>query len=112
MELSQNVLTINRRNLLVSELNKIKGVVCPKPKGAFYCIAKLLFTPSFHQLGSGQVTGLGCNLNLDKNKNPRINNRFKFLGDYKSTMKSLPIEILCWTKCSMFVFSFSLSPLN
>ncbi len=31
----------NRRNLLVSELNKIKGVVCPKPKGAFYCMAKL-----------------------------------------------------------------------
>ena len=31
----------NRRNLLVSELNKIKGVICPKPKGAFYCIAQL-----------------------------------------------------------------------
>ncbi len=31
----------NRRNVLVRELNKIKGVICPKPKGAFYCIAKL-----------------------------------------------------------------------
>ena len=31
----------NRRNLLVAELNKIKGVICPKPKGAFYCIAQL-----------------------------------------------------------------------
>jgi len=31
----------NRRNLLVSELNKIKGIICPKPKGAFYCIAQL-----------------------------------------------------------------------
>ncbi|MBS1646729.1 MAG: pyridoxal phosphate-dependent aminotransferase [Bacteroidetes bacterium] len=30
-----------RRNLLVSELNKIKGVYCPMPGGAFYCIAKL-----------------------------------------------------------------------
>ncbi len=31
----------NRRNLLVSELNKIQGIICPKPKGAFYCIAQL-----------------------------------------------------------------------
>ena len=31
----------NRRNTLVNELNKIDGVVCPKPEGAFYCIAKL-----------------------------------------------------------------------
>ena len=30
-----------RRNLLVSELNKIEGVNCPNPKGAFYCIAEL-----------------------------------------------------------------------
>ena len=30
-----------RRNLLVSELNKIDGVYCPKPSGAFYCIAEL-----------------------------------------------------------------------
>ena len=30
-----------RRNLLVAELNKINGVICPMPKGAFYCIAKL-----------------------------------------------------------------------
>ncbi|MFA5573519.1 MAG: pyridoxal phosphate-dependent aminotransferase [Brumimicrobium sp.] len=29
-----------RRDLLVNGLNKIKGVVCPKPKGAFYCIAE------------------------------------------------------------------------
>ena len=28
-----------RRNLLVSELNKIEGVYCPNPSGAFYCIA-------------------------------------------------------------------------
>lgn len=32
---------VNRRDLLISGLNKIKGVVCPKPKGAFYCIAQL-----------------------------------------------------------------------
>src|SRR6201998_3414332 len=30
-----------RRNFLVSELNKIPGVHCPMPGGAFYCIAKL-----------------------------------------------------------------------
>ena len=32
---------VERRNILVDGLNKIDGVVCPKPKGAFYCIAKL-----------------------------------------------------------------------
>ena len=32
---------IERRNVLVSELNKIDGVVVANPKGAFYCIAKL-----------------------------------------------------------------------
>ncbi len=32
---------IERRNILVQELNKIDGVVVANPKGAFYCIAKL-----------------------------------------------------------------------
>ena len=32
---------VNRRDILISGLNNIKGVVCPKPKGAFYCIAQL-----------------------------------------------------------------------
>lgn len=32
---------IERRNLLIDGLNKIYGVICPKPKGAFYCIAQL-----------------------------------------------------------------------
>ena len=32
---------VSRRDLLVDGLNKIKGVICPKPKGAFYAIAKL-----------------------------------------------------------------------
>lgn len=31
----------SRRNLLVDLLNEIPGVVCPKPKGAFYCVAEL-----------------------------------------------------------------------
>lgn len=31
----------SRRNLLVELLNSIPGVVCPKPKGAFYCVAEL-----------------------------------------------------------------------
>lgn len=30
-----------RRNLLVELLNAIPGVYCPKPKGAFYCVAQL-----------------------------------------------------------------------
>jgi aspartate aminotransferase len=30
-----------RRNLLVNLLNGIPGVICPKPKGAFYCVAEL-----------------------------------------------------------------------
>ena len=32
---------VSRRDLLVEGLNKIKGVICPKPKGAFYAIAQL-----------------------------------------------------------------------
>lgn len=30
-----------RRNLLVELLNEIPGVICPTPKGAFYCVAEL-----------------------------------------------------------------------
>lgn len=30
-----------RRDILVNGLNKIKGVRCPKPRGAFYCVAEL-----------------------------------------------------------------------
>lgn len=30
-----------RRDLLVDGLNTIPGVICPKPKGAFYCVAEL-----------------------------------------------------------------------
>lgn len=32
---------VSRRDLLVSELNKIPGVICPNPKGAFYCMVEL-----------------------------------------------------------------------
>jgi aspartate aminotransferase len=32
---------VERRNILIDGLNTIPGVVCPKPKGAFYCIAEL-----------------------------------------------------------------------
>ncbi len=32
---------IERRNYMVAALNKMKGVVCPMPKGAFYSIVKL-----------------------------------------------------------------------
>lgn len=30
-----------RRNFVVETLNKMEGVFCPEPKGAFYCIAQL-----------------------------------------------------------------------
>jgi len=32
---------VERRNLMVSLLNEIPGVICPKPKGAFYLICQL-----------------------------------------------------------------------
>lgn len=32
---------VERRNLVVEALNKMQGVYCPKPSGAFYCIASL-----------------------------------------------------------------------
>jgi aspartate aminotransferase len=32
---------VDRRNITVDGLNAIDGVFCPKPKGAFYCIAQL-----------------------------------------------------------------------
>ncbi|QLE00499.1 pyridoxal phosphate-dependent aminotransferase [Galbibacter sp. BG1] len=32
---------VERRDLLITELNKIEGVTVAKPQGAFYCIAKL-----------------------------------------------------------------------
>lgn len=31
---------VDRRNVLVEGLNSIPGVCCPKPSGAFYCVAK------------------------------------------------------------------------
>jgi aspartate aminotransferase len=31
----------SRRNFVIEALNKIDGVFCPKPSGAFYCIARL-----------------------------------------------------------------------
>lgn len=32
---------VERRDIMVDGLNAIEGVFCPKPKGAFYCIAEL-----------------------------------------------------------------------
>jgi aspartate aminotransferase len=32
---------VSRRDILVDGLNSIPGVFCPKPKGAFYCVAEL-----------------------------------------------------------------------
>lgn len=31
---------VQRRNIMVDGLNSIPGVFCPKPRGAFYCVAK------------------------------------------------------------------------
>jgi aspartate aminotransferase len=32
---------VSRRDFVIEALNKIPGVFCPKPSGAFYCIARL-----------------------------------------------------------------------
>jgi aspartate aminotransferase len=32
---------VERRNFVVDALNKMEGVFCPKPSGAFYCMARL-----------------------------------------------------------------------
>jgi aspartate aminotransferase len=32
---------VARRNFVIEKLNKMEGVFCPKPSGAFYCIARL-----------------------------------------------------------------------
>ena len=32
---------ISRRDLIVERLNKLEGVICPKPKGAFYAVVQL-----------------------------------------------------------------------
>ena len=32
---------VSRRDVLIEGLNRIEGVICPKPKGAFYAIAQL-----------------------------------------------------------------------
>lgn len=37
-----------RRNLLVDGLNSIPGVFCPKPKGAFYCVAEFPVNDTDH----------------------------------------------------------------
>ncbi|MGK0280366.1 MAG: aspartate aminotransferase, partial [Litorivivens sp.] len=31
---------VSRRDIMVDGLNKIPGVICPKPSGAFYCMAQ------------------------------------------------------------------------
>ena len=32
---------VSRRDYVIEALNKMNGVFCPKPSGAFYCIARL-----------------------------------------------------------------------
>jgi aspartate aminotransferase len=39
---------VERRNTLITELNKIEGVKVAKPKGAFYCVAELPVKDSDH----------------------------------------------------------------
>ena len=39
---------VERRNVLVEGLNNIPGVICPKPAGAFYCIAELPVVDAGH----------------------------------------------------------------
>ena len=39
---------VQRRDILVNGLNSIPGVICPKPNGAFYCVAQLPIADSDH----------------------------------------------------------------
>ena len=39
---------VERRDIIVDGLNKIPGVKCPKPQGAFYCIAELQINDADH----------------------------------------------------------------
>jgi aspartate aminotransferase len=39
---------VERRNIVVEGLSKIPGVICPKPQGAFYCIAELPIEDADH----------------------------------------------------------------
>ena len=39
---------VERRDLLVDKLNSIEGVICPKPSGAFYCVAELPVADAEH----------------------------------------------------------------
>lgn len=39
---------VGRRDILVEALNNIDGVFCPKPSGAFYCVAQLPVTDADH----------------------------------------------------------------
>jgi aspartate aminotransferase len=39
---------VQRRDILVHGLNAIPGVICPTPKGAFYCVAELPIDDSDH----------------------------------------------------------------
>jgi aspartate aminotransferase len=39
---------VQRRNILVDGLNSIPGVTCPKPQGAFYCVAQLPIDDADH----------------------------------------------------------------
>jgi aspartate aminotransferase len=39
---------VARRNIMVDGLNSIPGVFCPKPSGAFYCVAKFPVSDAAH----------------------------------------------------------------
>ncbi len=39
---------VGRRDTLVTALNKIEGVLCPNPSGAFYCVAQLPVADADH----------------------------------------------------------------
>lgn len=39
---------VERRDILVTALNKIQGVTCPTPSGAFYCVAQLPVSDADH----------------------------------------------------------------
>ena len=91
----------NRRNYVIEALNKMEGVFCPKPSGAFYCIARLPIDNSdkfcqwllenFHHIGEtvmlAPATGFYSTPDAGLNE-VRIAYVLK-LSDLKSAMKCL-----------------------
>ena len=96
---------IDRRNFMVEALNKMEGVYCPKPKGAFYTVVKLpiddsdkfaqwlleSFSHNQQTVMLAPATGFYATCGLGKNE-VRIAYVLK-IEDLKSAMECLEIAL-------------------